>query len=270
MLGRVQREAARRYRRDVPVVVRAAVSRRRRPAPTDQPDLVTVVLGNGGSERTRAACLDRVVLQSYRRLEIVLAGGPDVRGTARRFTRWDRRVRYVAGVPGVDPRVTALEAATGRFVLFLDPQVVLDQDAIERLARSLRQSSSDLVVAGTPGRRAVYGLRIGDRPRLLGDGRLDGKLFTRDLARSAAAELTGASGDDRAAMTRAWATARFDLQPAPVYRWRGTKAPARAPLNDAAVERLASILFVHADEPVFTRWLDQHDRPDLSRRYEVG
>ena len=114
--------------------------------------LVSLVVAIYGVERYLPACLDSLIAQTYPHLQIILVddGSPDrcidVMGA---YVRRDRRMQIIrqanAGLSAA--RNTGAKAARGEYLMFIDADDTLEQDAIKTHVRSLRRTGSDFSVA---------------------------------------------------------------------------------------------------------------------------
>lgn len=99
------------------------------------------------------ACLDSVVGQTYRDLEIILVddGSPDGCGAiCDEYAARDSRVTVIhqenRGLSAA--RNTGLRRATGSFISFIDPDDWVDPDFHERLVRCASDTGADIVAVG--------------------------------------------------------------------------------------------------------------------------
>ena len=164
--GRV-RSLLRRGRRRLPPALDASLYRRVRRPRHPQPSVVSVVVPFYDVEQYFATCLNSLIRQTYRNLEIILVddGSPDGSlAIARSYRRWDRRIRIVRQVnQGLGAaRNTGLAAATGRYVTFVDSDDVLPRMAISTMVRTLESTGSDFVVGGL--RRFEQGVKAQTPP----------------------------------------------------------------------------------------------------------
>ncbi|WP_246210331.1 glycosyltransferase family 2 protein [Nocardioides piscis] len=202
--------------------------------------------GLGGRPRLRRrglppACLDSLLAQTWQRWQAVVVddGSPDRSGEiAEAYADKDRRFRVVHVANGGlgSARNIGATQAEGEFLAFLDSDDVLPRDALSSLMAPLLESGSDFVTGSiarwekgdlleprwmrrlhAPGR----GLRIADRPELLGDVFAWNKVFRRTFWDSVGLSWPeGVRYEDQPATTRAFMAGTFDVVPSIVYHWR--------------------------------------------------
>lgn len=194
-----------------------------------------------GVEDYLPACLDSLLAQRWRAWEAVVVddGSPDRSGEiAEAYALRDPRIRVVHVPNGGlgSARNVGASHANGDFLGFLDSDDVLPADALGSLATSLVESGSDFATGSIvrwesdglhepPWMRRLHsharGLRIADRPELLGDVFAWNKLFRRSFWDDA--DLSWPEGiryEDQPTTTRAFLAGTVDVLPAIVYHWR--------------------------------------------------
>lgn len=114
--------------------------------------LVSVIIPVYKVEDYLDRCIQSIIDQTYKKLEIILVddGSPD--GCPQKCDAWeanDGRIRVLhkenAG-PGM-ARNTGLDAASGAYITFVDADDYLASDAIETMVNIIERDGSDLVVA---------------------------------------------------------------------------------------------------------------------------
>ncbi len=115
--------------------------------------LISVVIPVYKVEAYLDRCVESVIGQSYRNLEIILVddGSPDRCGEmCDAWAQKDARIRVLhqvnAGLGAARNRGT--EAATGDYVSYVDSDDYLSPDAIELLLRLLREQNADIACGG--------------------------------------------------------------------------------------------------------------------------
>lgn len=135
-------------------VVRVAIGAQRR----ETGPLVSIVVPVYNVAEYLPEFLESVVGQTYKNLEILIIddGSPDESAAiARRWARWDRRIKVISKPNGGlgAARNTGIEAASGKYLTFADSDDVYDVNAIQAMVSTLERTGSDFVV-GTMVRRA--------------------------------------------------------------------------------------------------------------------
>jgi len=193
-------------------------------------------------ERFLPACLDSLLAQTYRNLDVVVVddGSPDGAGEiADRYAARDRRVRSVHtdnhGLGAA--RNEGLRHIRGDLVVFLDSDDVLPRDAYRLMADTLDESGSDFVAGSFVRwengeyleprwmrrlhRERRLGITAEDHPEILGDVFAWDKMFRRsfwDRADLSWPEST--RYEDQPTTTAAYLRGRFDVIPDHVCHWR--------------------------------------------------
>lgn len=207
--------------------------------------LVSVVVPAYGVEAYLPACLDSLLAQTWRAWEAIVVddGSPDRCGEiAEAYALRDARIKVVHVANGGlgSARNVGTRHAVGELLAFLDSDDVLPPSALSVLAGTLLESGSDFVTGSIvrweapfddaslhepPWMRRLHssgrGLRIADRPEILGDVFAWNKVFARTFWDAAA--LTWPEGvryEDQPTTTRAFMTGTFDVLPDLVYHWR--------------------------------------------------
>jgi len=230
------------YRRNVHPALRAAISRRRIPAPPGQETLVSVIVNAADGTEHLELCLNSIVSHSYRNLEILIVdngvhGRVDAR--LRGYARWDRRIAVVKPERQVASVARHRRALAGHYVMCVSARDTVVKDALRGLVKILRLTDSDFsagVVGYTAGERCWIPEQIG-RLHMVDcfgvtsagltvppDLSLSGKLFQvgflADLGWTLDEHLHIA---ESGIMAAAYAGGRFDLVTTPVI-WRGAGA----------------------------------------------
>ena len=207
--------------------------------------LVSVVVPAYGVEAYLPECLDSLLAQTWQRWEAVVVddGSPDRTGDiAETYASRDARIRVVHVANGGlgSARNVGVSHAGGDYLTFLDSDDVLPPTSLTTLMSSLLSSGSDFVTGSimrweapfddgslqeppwmkrlhSPGR----GLRIAERPEVLGDVFAWNKVFRRSFYDGAALHWPeGVRYEDQPTTTRAYMRGTFDVVPEIVYHWR--------------------------------------------------
>ncbi|WP_404392499.1 CDP-glycerol glycerophosphotransferase family protein [Humibacillus xanthopallidus] len=203
---------------------------------------VSVIVPCYNVEEYLADCLDSIIRQKYRDLEIIVVidGSPDGSAAiARGYARWDRRITVIeqanAGLGAA--RNTGIRAAHGEFIAFVDSDDTLPAKAIATMVSCLSASGSDFVVGNLERRNASRtwvplwaqevhrrdrtGLRLDDFPEVLADVFAWNKLFRRTFFDRAVGTFPeGIRYEDQEPSAKAYSSAAaFDVLHEVVYSW---------------------------------------------------
>lgn len=205
--------------------------------------LLSVIVPAYQVEDYLSQCLDSLLAQSYRRLEIVLIDdGSTDRSVeiARSYAERDPRIVVVeqenAGLGAA--RNAGLACCTGELIAFADSDDTVPPNAYRRMVSSLQRSGSDFVVGAIvrdeggvermrPWVKRAHARRrlrvtIDDVPAMLTNVMACTKVFRRDFVERIALRFPeGVRYEDQVPITRAYVEARvFDVLPDVVYCWR--------------------------------------------------
>lgn len=113
--------------------------------------LVSVIVPVYGVERYLDACVEGLVGQTYRNLEILLVddGSPDrCPAMCDAWTARDERIRVIHKANGglSDARNVGLAKATGNYIYFVDSDDMVERNLIERAMATMRDYDADLVM----------------------------------------------------------------------------------------------------------------------------
>jgi CDP-glycerol glycerophosphotransferase len=263
-----------------------------------------VVVPVHGVERYLDECLRSLVAQHHRRWEAVLVddGSTDRSGEiADAWARRDHRISVVhqanAGLGAA--RNAGLAHVRGDYLAFLDSDDLLRPSAFSTLVASLEESGSDFATGSIlqwrseddsavddpfrepPWMRRLHhppaqGLRVEDRPEILGDVFAWNKLFRRSWWDAAGlAWPEGVRYEDQPTTTRAFLDGTFDVLAETTYVWRireGSITQTRATLQDLAdrweTKRMAlTAVRAHGDAEVERIFVDRVLAGDLWRYF---
>ncbi|PFG44051.1 CDP-glycerol glycerophosphotransferase [Isoptericola jiangsuensis] len=231
-------KAARRATRIVPTRLREAVKEHRA---AGRSMLVSVVVPVYNVEEYLAECLESILSQTHRRLEVVVVddGSPDRSiDVARRFADQDNRVRIVrqanAGLGAA--RNTGARHARGQMICFVDSDDTIPPTSIETMLRSLVSSGSDFAVGSLvrdtsdgrfmpPWARKLHattrqGLRFSDDPEVLKNVFAWTKLYRTEFFRRVVREFPDGLYEDQVPAARAYLHGTFDVLSDVVCYWR--------------------------------------------------
>src|SRR5690625_1845943 len=255
--------------------------------PAGHPE-VSVILPIYNVEQYLAECLDSLVGQSHRDLEIVVVddGSPDgSRRIAEEYASGDDRIRIVTRENGGlgAARNTGVAHATGEYLTFVDSDDKLPPRALAILLQSARRSGSD-VVAGALQRfrsdrtwnpawveplhaQARTGITIDDFPALVRNNYTCSKLFRRDFwTEQGLSFREGVSYEDQPLVTQLYiAAARIDVITDFVYLYRQREDASSISQQTASVKDLQDRISAWylsrrefagtASKPVYDAWL---------------
>jgi glycosyltransferase involved in cell wall biosynthesis len=112
---------------------------------------ISVIIPFYNVEKYAAACLDSVISQSYRNIEIICVddGGSDgTRAIVDAYAARDERIRVLdlGGNRGIGPaRNAGMDAMTGEYFIFLDSDDLLAENALQNLCDVALRTGADMV-----------------------------------------------------------------------------------------------------------------------------
>lgn len=114
-------------------------------------ELITVIVPVYKVEPYICRCIDSILLQTYKNLEIILIddGSPDRCGQiCDEYANIDKRIKVIHKQNGglSDARNTGLEISTGNYISFVDSDDWIHEKYIEKLYKILRETNSDISV----------------------------------------------------------------------------------------------------------------------------
>lgn len=117
--------------------------------------VLSVIIPMYGMEKYIAKCLDSIISQSYKDLEIICVNdaSPDKsRDIAEDYAQNDARIRIVDNKENLGlfrARVAGLEASTGDYVAFVDADDYISNDWYRPLIKKISETNSDMVIGNT-------------------------------------------------------------------------------------------------------------------------
>lgn len=119
----------------------------------EQNKLVSIILPVYGVEQYLPECVDSLLAQSYRNLEIILVddASPDGSGAiCDAYAAQDSRVKVIhqtnRGAAGA--RNAGLDVAGGEYICFVDSDDVVEKDYVKLLLTHLQEADADIAVCG--------------------------------------------------------------------------------------------------------------------------
>ncbi len=121
-------------------------------------DLITVVIPAYKVEKFLPKCLDSVLNQTYKKLEIILVedGSPDNCGKiCDDYAKKDKRIKVIHKENGglSDARNKGIDQATGKYITFIDSDDYIDDDYVECLYKAIKEDNTKMSICS---HRVVY------------------------------------------------------------------------------------------------------------------
>lgn len=118
--------------------------------------LISVIVPVYKVEQYLSRCIDSIIHQTYRNLEIILVddGSPDRCGEiCDEYAERDNRIKVIHKENGglSDARNVALDVMTGEYVIFVDSDDWIDCEACETVLHKIIEEQADIVVFGYSG-----------------------------------------------------------------------------------------------------------------------
>lgn len=115
-------------------------------------ELVTIVVPVYKVEKYIDKCINSILNQTYKNLEIILVddGSPDTcKEICDNYAKQDIRIKVIHKENGglSDARNAGIDVATGRFISFVDSDDYIDSEYIELLYRSITKDKSDMAIS---------------------------------------------------------------------------------------------------------------------------
>ena len=128
-------------------------------------NLVSIIIPSYNSSRTICRCLQSVIRQTYRDIEIVVIDDGSIDGSSYLIDDLLLKVnkKTIIHKPkneGVElARRSGISMASGKYVLFLDADDILPDNAVEILVDSALRHDADLVLGGVQKFVTLFELR---------------------------------------------------------------------------------------------------------------
>ena len=112
-------------------------------------DLVSVIVPIYKVEKYLGKCVDSIINQTYKNLEIILVddGSPDNSGKiCDEYAKKDNRIKVIHKENGglSSARNAGLDVATGEFIAFVDSDDRIHLDFVEKLYRAIKEENADI------------------------------------------------------------------------------------------------------------------------------
>lgn len=119
----------------------------------NQKNKVSVVIPAYNRERYIAACIDSVLHQTYKNIEIICIDDGSIDKTGeiiREIGKVDTRLRIISQMNGGVSRArnVGIEEATGDYIMFVDSDDYLDPTMVFKLLTTMLQGSSEMAICG--------------------------------------------------------------------------------------------------------------------------
>lgn len=116
--------------------------------------LISVIVPIYNVEKYLDKCVDSIIDQTYRNLEIILVddGSPDNCGQiCDEYAEKDNRIKVIHKENGglSDARNAGLKISTGKYLVFVDSDDCMTTDGIEYLYKLAKKNNAQLVIGGT-------------------------------------------------------------------------------------------------------------------------
>lgn len=222
---------------------------------------VTLVIPVYQVERYIELCLESVVAQNYKNLEVIVVDDGSTDSSMQRVKKFESKLNLKivtqenAGLAVArNAGVRAIKST--RYLMFLDSDDALAPGALEALVTQAEKSNSDFVVGDCTrmkgltrlkrvDTRAVYaqgsqtGVTFKDAPQVIRDVTAWNKLFRWDFYQHAKISFpSGVYFEDMAEMTRAYIDAeKFDILARAVYLWRVRTEGAKSITQSASSDK---------------------------------
>lgn len=117
-------------------------------------DLISVIVPIYNGERFLNQCIESVINQTYKNLEIILINDGSTDGTleiCKEYQKRDRRIKIISqkNSGSVVARMSGLEIATGKYIGFVDADDYIDLNMYEELHSVIVENKVDFVHSGT-------------------------------------------------------------------------------------------------------------------------
>ena len=121
-------------------------------------DLISVVVPIYNVENYIKKCVDSILSQTYKNLEIILVddGSPDnCPQICDEYAQKDNRIKVIHKENGglSDARNAGIDISKGKFITFIDSDDYIEKDYVEVLYNSIKENASDMAIGS---HKAIY------------------------------------------------------------------------------------------------------------------
>ena len=118
-----------------------------------QEGLVTIILPIYNTEKYLDRCVNSVLCQSYKNLEIILIDDGSSDFCASKCDEWEHRDSRIKVIhkknEGLgEARNTGIKNAAGEYICFFDSDDYIDPEIIEKAIKSIKRNNADIVIWG--------------------------------------------------------------------------------------------------------------------------
>ena len=116
-------------------------------------DLVSIIVPIYNVEPYMEKCIDTIIEQSYKKLEIILVddGSTDNSGKiADMYIKKDSRIKVIHKINGglSDARNAGMEQAKGKYICFIDSDDFIEKDMIKNMINKINSLNVDVIIGG--------------------------------------------------------------------------------------------------------------------------
>lgn len=116
-------------------------------------DLVSIIIPVYNSEKYISRCLDSVICQTYRNIEIIVINDGSKDDSLKILKSYSKKYSFIhlydQNNQGVaNTRNNALKYSNGKYIMFIDNDDYIDKDYVDTYVRIIKQNNSDLVIGG--------------------------------------------------------------------------------------------------------------------------
>lgn len=113
-----------------------------------QNDLISVIITIGNAQNTIERCLNGVLNQTYKNLEVLCVCNnisDNTEEIVKDYAQNDKRIKIVHSEPGIGPaRNKGLSCAVGKYIIAIDADDLMKEETIESLYKTLLRDNSDM------------------------------------------------------------------------------------------------------------------------------